>query len=275
VTEPAATDVGPVPPRLVWRQATVERVATETPTVKSFFLRVPEWPGFRAGQHVDVRLTAPDGYQAERSYSIGSAPEDDLVELVIERLTDGEVSGFFHEVVQPGDAIELRGPIGGHFVWGPGEGSPILLVGGGSGVVPLMSILRHRMNVAPQVPAALIYSVRHSEDVIFRDELFRRVETDPNFRLWLTVTREASVPPPARAGRVDAALVAEALAALGGVMPRRTFVCGSNAFVDTAARLLLDMGLPFPSIKTERYGGDPARDPAAPGQAAPGPVAEG
>lgn len=257
------------PPRLVWRQATVERVDVATPTVKSFFLRVPEWPGFHAGQHVDVRLTAPDGYQAERSYSIGSAPESDLVELVIERLEDGEVSGYFHEVVQPGDSIELRGPIGGHFVWGIRESGPLLLVGGGSGVVPLMSILRHRMNVAAQVPAALLYSVRHFDDIIFRDEVFQRVTTDPNFRLWLTITREAANHPLVRAGRVDGELVSKALAGFGGMMPAHTYVCGSNAFVDTASRLLLDMGVPFASIKTERYGGDPARDPAT------SPVAEG
>jgi ferredoxin-NADP reductase len=264
------SDTAPTPQRLVWQQATVERVGIATSTVKSFFLRVPSWPGFRAGQHVDVRLTAPDGYQAERSYSIGSAPEDDLVELVIERLEDGEVSGYFHEVVQPGDTIELRGPIGGHFVWGAGERGPLLLVGGGSGVVPLMSILRHRMNVAPQVPAALLYSVRHFEDVIFRDELFQRVATDPNFRLWLTITREAASHPLVRSGRVNDGLVSEALAGFSGVMPARTYVCGSNAFVDTAARLLLDMGVPFASIKTERYGGEPAGDTAS-----PMPVAEG
>jgi ferredoxin-NADP reductase len=262
VTETPLSGQAAAPPRLIWRQATVEHVAAETPTVKSFLLRVPEWPGFRAGQHVDVRLTAEDGYQAERSYSIGSAPESGLVELVIEKLADGEVSGFFHEVVQAGDAIELRGPIGGHFVWDAGEGGPILLVGGGSGVVPLMSMLRHRMSVAPEVPAALIYSVRHFHDVIFRDELFRRVDTDPNFRLWLTITREAA-PAPARSGRVDARLVSDALAGFGGMTPKRMFVCGSNAFVDTAARLLLEMGLPFASIKTERYGGDPARDALA------------
>jgi len=263
------SDSAQAPARLVWKQTAVERVVSATPTVKSFFLRVPDWHGFRAGQHVDVRLTAPDGYQAERSYSIGSAPEDELAELVIERLEDGEVSGYFHEVVQPGDSIELRGPIGGHFIWEPGEGGPILLVGGGSGVVPLMSILRHRMNVAPQVPAALIYSVRRFDEIIFRDEVFQRVTTDPNFRLWLTITREMTNHPLVRSGRVDAQLVSEALAGFGGVMPGHTYVCGSNAFVDTASRLLLDMGVPFASIRTERYGGDPAR-----GAAAPMPVAE-
>jgi ferredoxin-NADP reductase len=264
------SDTVQIPERLVWQQAVVERVAIATPTVKSFFVRVPAWHGFRAGQHIDVRLTAPDGYQAERSYSIGSAPESDLVELVIERLEEGEVSGYFHEVVQKGDSIELRGPIGGHFVWGTREHGPLLLVGGGSGVVPLMSILRHRMNVAPQVPAALVYSVRRFDDVIFRDELFQRVTTDPNFRLWLTITREAASHPLARSGRVDGGLVSEALAGFGGLMPAHTFVCGSNAFVDTASRLLLDMGVPFASIKTERYGGEPA-----PETATPMPVAEG
>ncbi|HEY4968901.1 MAG TPA: FAD-binding oxidoreductase, partial [Steroidobacteraceae bacterium] len=171
--------------KLVWQEATVARIVEETPAVKSFFLKVPEWRGFMAGQHVDVRLSAPDGYQAQRSYSIGSAPESDEVELVIEKLDDGEVSPFFHDVVQAGDAIEMRGPIGGHFTWGKRDNGPLLLVGGGSGVVPMMSILRHRMNVAPEVPAVLVYSVRHYADIIFREELFARAEKDPNFHLVL------------------------------------------------------------------------------------------
>jgi ferredoxin-NADP reductase len=250
--------------KLVWQEATVARIVEERPAVKSFFLKVPEWRGFMAGQHVDVRLSAPDGYQAQRSYSIGSAPESDEVELIIEKLDNGEVSPFFHDVAQAGDAIEMRGPIGGHFTWGKSDNGPLLLVGGGSGVVPLMSILRHRMNVAPEVTAVLVYSVRRYADIIFRDELFARAEKDPNFHLALTVTRETPADARVRSGRIDAALASDVLGRFGGARPARTYVCGANAFVDVASRLLLDMGVPFPTIKTERYGGDPARDAAVP-----------
>ena len=256
------------PERLLWQEASVARVVEETPTVKSYFLDVPSWRGFMAGQHVDVRLTAPDGYQAQRSYSIGSAPESPEVELVIEKLDTGEVSPFFHDVVQVGDQIELRGPIGGHFTWGKSDGGPLLLVGGGSGVVPMMSMLRHRANVAPEMPAVLVYSVRHVADIIFRDELMERAEKDPHLSVIITVTREAAPDQRLRSGRIDGALVADAFARLGGVMPRHAYVCGANAFVDVASRLLLDMGVPFPAIKTERYGGDPAREGGA-GQPVP------
>ncbi len=235
------------------------RIVEETPTVKSYFMRPVAWSGFMAGQHVDVRLTAPDGYQAQRSYSIGSAPEDPEVELVIEKLNTGEVSPFFHDVVQEGDDVELRGPIGGHFTWRKADGGPILLVGGGSGVVPLMSMLRHRMNVAPDVPAVLIYSVRRFSDLIFRDEIFARAESAPNFHLFVAVTRETPTDPRVRSGRIDMNLIGEAFASLGGVLPSHTYVCGATAFVDVAARLVLDAGVAFPTIKTERYGGDPAR----------------
>jgi ferredoxin-NADP reductase len=248
----------PTAPRLVWQEAKVTRIVADTPAVKSFFLRPPVWAPFLAGQHVDVRLTAPDGYQAERSYSIGSAPDDPDIELVIERLATGEVSPFFHEAVVVGDTIEMRGPIGGHFVWQPADGGPLLLVGGGSGVVPLMSILRQRARHAPDVPTVLIYSVRQTDDLIFRDELLRRANSDKGFALFATVTREAPDMAPFRHGRVDQMLVREALQSLGGI-PKRTYLCGSNAFVDTASQLLLGMAVPFASIRTERYGGAPAQ----------------
>ncbi len=247
---------------LAWQEATVVAIRPLTPRVKSFLLQVPGWRGFRAGQHVDVRLTAPDGYQAERSYSIGSAPGDAELELIVERLDDGEVSPFFHEIVAPGDAVELRGPIGGHFTWERTDGGPLLLVGGGSGVVPLLSMLRHRAGVAPEVPAALIYSARAREELIDADELLRRAESETNFRLFVTLTREDPVERPFRMGRVSAELVAEALAGFAA-MPAHSYVCGSTPFVDSATRLLLDMNVPFPSIRTERYGGDPARQDAS------------
>lgn len=250
--------------RLVWQQATVTRILEESAAVRSYFLTPPDWHGFIAGQHVDVRLTAPDGYQAQRSYSIGSAPESPEVELVIEKLDEGEVSPFFHDVVQAGDTVEMRGPIGGHFTWGKRGGGPLLLVGGGSGVVPLMSMLRHRAIVAPEVPAVLVYSARRFDEIIFRDELFARAKGDPGFSLILTLTREQSPDDRLRAGRIDMALMADALAHLGGVPPKHTYVCGSTAYVDVASRLLIDAGVDFASIKTERYGGDPARQGPAP-----------
>ena len=248
--------------RIAWQEATVRRIVRQTPTVKSFFLTPTRWTAFQAGQHVDVRLTAPDGYQAQRSYSIASSPDAAEVELVIELLDDGEVSPFFHEVVAPGDAVELRGPIGGHFVWRKDDGGPLLLVGGGSGVAPLMSILRHRAAVAPNVPVALVYSARRVDDLIFRDELVARADADRAFGLSATVTRETPADPRWRSGRIDRDLVAGVLAWLGAP-PRHTYVCGANAFVDVATRLIIDMGVPFASIRAERYGGDPPREAAA------------
>ncbi|HMN86115.1 MAG TPA: FAD-binding oxidoreductase, partial [Bauldia sp.] len=179
------------PGRLVWQEATVTRIVAETPTVKSYVFRLAEpWP-YVAGQHVDVRLTAPDGYQAERSYSIASAPDESgTIELAVEKLDGGEVSPFFHDVVEVGDGIELRGPIGGHFNWVPADGGPVLLLGGGSGVVPLVSILRRRAAAAPEVPMTLVYSARSFDEVIFRDELLSRAAGEPGFTLSLTLTRE-------------------------------------------------------------------------------------
>ncbi|MBN8997538.1 MAG: ferredoxin reductase [Rhizobiales bacterium] len=249
-----------LPPRLVWQEAEVRRIVQQTPTVKSFFLAPPAWHGFVAGQHIDVRLTAPDGYQAQRSYSIGSPPEAAEVELVIERLSTGEVSPFFHEVVQVGDMIEMRGPIGGHFDWQASDGGPVLLIGGGSGVVPLVSMLRHRAAAAPDVKMGLVYSARRFEDVIFRDELLARAAAEPDFALHLALTREAAPVAGHRHGRIDRAFIAEALAGLGAP-PKLCFVCGATAFVEVASMFLVEIGVPFAAIRTERYGGTPAEDP--------------
>jgi ferredoxin-NADP reductase len=245
------------PARINWQQAIVTAVVEQTPTVKSYVLK-PDMPfSFIAGQHVLVRLTAPDGYQAERSYSIASAPGPDTIELAIERLGDGEVSPFFHEVVAVGDPIEIRGPIGGHFNWSPQDGGPILLVGGGSGVVPLMSMLRHRELVAAPVPFVLVYSARHWRDVVFRDELMRYAGADDGFALILTLTRESMAVPGVRSGRIDRALIADALAKFAGTVPHISFVCGATAFVEVASMFLVEAGLPVGSIRTERYGGSP------------------
>ncbi|ACA18812.1 Oxidoreductase FAD-binding domain protein [Methylobacterium sp. 4-46] len=231
---------------LAWQEAVITGIAAETPRVKRFTLR-PDRPfAFRAGQHVDVRLTAPDGYQAQRSYSIASAPGSDAFDLMIERLDAGEVSTFFADVAEAGDRIELRGPIGA-FAWGAGEGGPLLLVGGGSGVVPLLSMLRHRAAAAPGVPALLVYSARTPDEVIAREELLRRDADEPHFQLMLTLTRV----PGGR--RLDAARVAEALARLGP--PAHAFVCGGNPFVSAASDLLIDAGVARGLIRTERFGG--------------------
>ena len=248
-------EIAPQPQRLVWQPATVVAITTATPRVKIFRLKPSDWHGFTAGQHVDVRLTAPDGYQAERSYSIGSAPDaSGEIELAIDRIDNGEVSPFFHEVVEEGDAIEIRGPIGGHFIWRAEDGGPLLLIAGGSGLVPLMSILRYRAVAAPDVPAALIYSARSQKDLIWRDELMTRAARDPNFTLFVTLSRETAPVEGFRSGRIDAALVGAALKSLPE-KPKTTFLCGANPFVGAAATLALDAGVDFAGIKAERYGG--------------------
>ena len=241
--------------KLLWQPATVVAIEPRTPTVKSFFFRLAQPVGFTAGQHMDVRLTAADGYQAQRSYSIASAPETDHgIELAIERLQDGEVSPFFHSTVAVGDEIELRGPIGGHFMWSVDDGGPLLLVGGGSGVVPLACMLRHRAARSSTVPATLVYSARTTADLIFGDELRALRARRDGFHFMPTLTRETSPPPGFRVGRIDAALLGDALERLSGP-PKTVFVCGANAFVETAADALLGLGVPPARIRTERYGG--------------------
>lgn len=223
-----------------------------TPRVKSFRLAHTFDEPFRAGQHVDLRLTASDGYQAQRSYSIASPPGDPRgIELMIEGLDDGEVSNFFETIADAGDAIELRGPIGGSFVWTPEDGGPVLLAGGGSGVVPLLSMLRHRAGAAPEVPMLLIYSARTADEVLARDELTARARDEPGFELILTLTREDDAGE-AHGRRVDAAMIREALERLG--TPRHVFVCGANPFVEAVSELLLDAGLAPATIRTERFG---------------------
>jgi ferredoxin-NADP reductase len=223
-----------------WQVGTVAAIKSETPRVKSFRLDLPMWMPHLPGQHYDVRLTAPDGYRAQRSYSVASSPLDEgQVELTIDRLVDGEVSPYFHDVVTEGDQVEVRGPFASYFVWRGEE--PVLLVGGGSGVVPLMAMLRHRRRTMPELPMRLVYSVRTADDVIYADEL--------GDDALLTFTRE---PPPGWAGhtgRLGAGLIGEAAFADG-----IAFVCGSHGFVETAARLLIDAGLPAERIRTERFG---------------------
>ncbi|MCJ2034409.1 FAD-binding oxidoreductase [Methylobacterium sp. J-068] len=239
--------IEPAARALPWLDATLVGIVPASARVKSYRFRVAFDRPMRAGQHVDVRLTAPDGYQAQRSYSIASAPgHDGTIELMIEGLAGGEVSGFFATTAEVGDTIEMRGPIGGAFVWGPEDGGPLLLVGGGSGVVPLLSMLRHRAAVAPEVPALLLYSARDADEAIAAEELATRARDEPGLDLMLNLTR-------AGGRRIDAALIGEALDRLGA--PRHAYLCGANPFVGTVSDLLLEAGLDPATIRTERFGG--------------------
>ncbi|MDX8498446.1 ferredoxin reductase [Mesorhizobium sp. VK4C] len=241
-------------PQSPWQAATITRIEKRTPRVTSFWFR-PSRPFVHlAGQHVDIRLTAPDGYQARRSYSIASAPEAGAgIELAIERLDDGEVSPFFHDVAEVGDEIELRGPLGGHFIWEASDGGPILLVGGGSGVVPLMAMVRHRNLQKSAAPIALVFSARVWDEVIFRDELIGLDDRRDGFDLVLTLTREQARRPADYSRRVDAHMMGQAMERLPRA-PRLAYVCGSNAFVSAATAALIDAGVPAGLIRTERYG---------------------
>jgi ferredoxin-NADP reductase len=240
---------------LPWQEAVIEGIVPETASVKSFLLRPQRWRSFTAGQHLDLRLTAPDGYQAQRSYSVSSAPETEgAYQLVVERLDDGEVSPYFHEVAELGDAIEIRGPFGGHFAWGEADGGPLLLIGGGSGLAPLMSIIRHRTHRGSDVRAILLYGVRTWNDVIFRDELIARAEAEGNFDVIFSLSRDTARRPQDAGHRIDPPLVRSALERVGAE-PKLTFVCGSNPFVEAVTSHLVDLHLPPGAIRTERFGG--------------------
>lgn len=217
-------------------------ITPETPRVRSIVFDIPRWGGHLAGQHVDVRLTAPDGYQAQRSYSIASPPEaGERVALTVERLDDGEVSLYLVDDLQSGDRIELRGPIGGYFTWAIGDGGPLFLVAGGSGIVPLMAMLRHRRRALPHVDAQLLYSVRSPEDVFYRDEL--------GDEATLTFTRRTPPGWAGATGRIDIGMI-NRLASSDGI----AYVCGPHGFVETAAQLLMQAGYGTERIRTERFG---------------------
>jgi ferredoxin-NADP reductase len=223
-----------------WQIGRVTRVREETPRVKSFRIELPMWMEHLPGQHYDVRLTAPDGYQAQRSYSIASSPLDlGEVELTIDKLEDGEVSPYFHDVVVEGDQVEVRGPFTSYFVW-RGE-SPVLLIGGGSGVVPLMCMLRHRRRTMPELEMKLVYSVRTPEDVIYADELGDETE--------LTFTREPPEGWSGHTGRIDAGLIEST-----GLENSMVFACGTNGFVESAVGLVLAAGFDPRHVRTERFG---------------------
>jgi ferredoxin-NADP reductase len=240
------------PPRIAWRVGTILDVRQETPTAHTIALELPGWPGHRAGQHVDVRLTADDGYQAQRSYSIASPPEQQTVELTVERLPDGEVSTYLVDELRAGDELELRGPIGGWFQWQVSDGGPLLLVAGGSGVVPLAAMVRHRAAAGSTVPVRLVLSARTRADVYYREELERLAARGDGLELVVTLTRERDPAWTGRAGRVDAALLRELAWPLDAAA--RTFVCGPTGFVEVVADTLVQLGHDPAGIRTERFG---------------------
>jgi ferredoxin-NADP reductase len=236
--------------RLTWRLADVIAVDDETARVKTIALEVPDWPGHRAGQHVDVRLTAEDGYQAERSYSIASAPDGRRVELTVERLADGEVSPYLTGELRPGDQLELRGPVGGYFVWEPPQGGPVLLVGGGSGVVPLMAMIRTRAAAKSAAWMRLLFSSRSWDDVIYRDELERL--DDDGLTVVHTLTRSQPQGWTGYSRRVDQTMLTE-VAPAPAERPV-VYVCGPTPFVEAVAESLVGLGHEPHRIRTERFG---------------------
>jgi ferredoxin-NADP reductase len=234
--------------RLTWQVATVAEVRPETPRTKTLVLDVPNWAGHRAGQHVDVRLTAEDGYQAQRSYSIASASVEGSLELTVERIDDGEVSPYLTGEARPGDVFEVRGPIGGYFVWDPEPAGDVLLVGGGSGIVPLMAMARQRAADGDSVQTRLLYSARSWDDVIYREELARL--DGAGFDVTYTLTREQPDGWTGYSRRVDRELLGEVAPAQLGL----AFVCGPTPFVETVAQALVDLGHEPSRVKTERFG---------------------
>src|ERR1700681_3809861 len=238
--------------RLTWQLGEVAELMQETPRVSSLTVDVPDWPGHLAGQHVDVRLTAEDGYQAQRSYSIASPPEDPRVTLTVERLSDGEVSPYLVGELKVGDKLELRGPIGGYFVWEAGGARSLLLIAGGSGVVPLMAMLRHRALVGDRAPARLLYSSRTYEDIIYRTEQERLAAAGDGLTVAHTLTRERPTGWSGYARRIDRDMVRDV--AYPKEQSPLAFVCGPTSFVETASGLLVDSGYDPSWIKTERFG---------------------
>jgi ferredoxin-NADP reductase len=230
----------------------VVEVVPETPTTKSLVLDVPGWEGHTAGQHVDVRLTAEDGYQAQRSYSIASAPEDGRLALTVECLEDGEVSPYLTDVLMAGDRLELRGPIGGYFAWDAADGGPLLLVGGGSGVVPLMAMIRHKAAVRSDAPIRLLLSSRSYEEIIYRDELEKLAAQDGSLEVVHTLTRSRPNDWTGYDRRIDAEMLAEV--SWSPTEDPLAFVCGPTPLVEAVASALVGLGHEPARVKTERFG---------------------
>jgi ferredoxin-NADP reductase len=236
--------------RLTWQVATVTDVRRETETARTLVLQVPDWPGHLAGQHLDVRLTAPDGYRASRSYSIASAWSGDTIELTVEEVPEGEVSPYLVDVLKVGDPLEIRGPVGGWFVWKPEQDGPVQLIGGGSGIVPLRAMLRAHAAASSTTPVRLIYSVRRPTSVIYVSDL-KDLAGSEDVDVLLVYTREAPAGEP-RVGRIDAELIEQyAFKPEDGAT---TYVCGPTPFVETVADLLVAAGHDPAKVRTERFG---------------------
>jgi ferredoxin-NADP reductase len=241
-----------LPRRLQWQVATIRAVVEETPRVKSLILDVPEWPGHRAGQHVDIRLTAEDGYRAQRSYSIASAPEAPNLAVTVERIDEGEVSPYLATSVAVGDKFEIRGPIGGYFVWTAALGGPLFLVAGGSGIAPLMAMLRHRALVGSTPPTLLIHSSRTYDDIIFRSELDGLAAKEDGLTVYHTRTRSQPVGWSGGSRRIDRHMLADI--GIPPAMKPRIYICGPTPLVESAAHRLVELGHEPGLIKTERFG---------------------
>ncbi|GAB3891714.1 ferredoxin reductase [Spirosoma agri] len=239
--------------KIQWQIARVKAIMQETPRVKTFTLQLPQWTPHLPGQHYDLRLTAEDGYQAERSYSIASPPEQTgEIDLTIELIDDGEVSSYLYDGIAIGDPLEVRGPIGGYFVWKDSMANePLLLIAGGSGIVPLMAMLRHRAQIKATNPTLLLFSIRTDDDVIYRHELAQLAQ-DTQFTLCLTFTRQAPADWTGYRRRIDQAMLTDALSRFN-TQPN-CFVCGPTSLVEHVANTLADRGLPPTTIRTERFG---------------------
>ena len=238
--------------RLNWRLAELVETIVETPETKSLVLSVPGWEGHLPGQHVDVRLTAEDGYQAERSYSIASAPAGERLEITVERLDDGEVSPYLTDELRPGDKLEIRGPIGGYFTWDVAHGGPLLLVGGGSGVVPLMAIIRHRAIVGSHVATRLLHSSRSFEEIIYRTELAQLAAGDGALEVIDTLTRSQPLDWSGYRRRIDEAMLAEV--SWHPTDRPLAYICGPTPLVEAVASTLVTLGHDPARVKTERFG---------------------
>ena len=241
-------------PTLNWQIASVARITPENSKVKTFTLTLPEWMRHRAGQHYDIRLTAEDGYQTQRSYSIASEPErEGEIDITVERIGDGEVSTYLHDVLAPGDKAEVRGPIGGYFVWEAGlSPDPLLLIAGGSGIVPLMSMVRHRTALQAKNPTALLYSSRNFEDVIYCNELEKLRAANSGLQIFHTLTRSQPAGWKGYGRRIDEEMLREVAGPLGeGV---QVFICGPTLMVESAANALVKLGVDSNQIRTERFG---------------------
>src|SRR6266508_5091056 len=238
---------------LNWQIASVKDIKPETANVKSFTLTLPAWMRHRAGQHYDIRLTAEDGYQAQRSYTIASEPDrEGEVDITVERIGDGEISTYLHDVVVPGDRIEARGPIGGYFIWEATMTDPLLLIAGGSGVVPLMSMIRHRAAVGAKNPTALLYSSRNFEDVIYYRELEQLSKANGGPQVFHTLTRSQPADWKGYARRIDEKMLKEVVGPLGRSV--QVFICGPTLMVESAANALVKIGINSDQIRTERFG---------------------